>query len=77
MHGYKSSAEYAVFDMCRCNDGQYWPFQFMECLSNGWFFSTKYMGGTKIFKRPKIVVFCNQKPDMTKLSMDRYEIYNI
>lgn len=77
MHSYNPKAEYVVFDMARCNDAQYWPWNFMENLKNGWFTSTKYNGGMVMFNVPKIIVFTNQYPDKSKLSQDRYEIYKI
>lgn len=70
-------AEYVIFDMARCNNTDYYPWNFMENLKNGWFTSTKYKGGMKVFKSPKIVVFMNEDPPRDKLSSDRYEIYNI
>lgn len=77
MYAYNTDAEYVVFDMARCNNPDYYPWNFMENLKNGWFTSTKYKGGMKVFKIPKIVVFMNQDPPRCKLSADRYEIYKI
>ena len=77
MYAYNTDAEYVVFDMARCNNPDYYPWNFMENLKNGWFTSTKYKGGLKMFKAPKIIVFMNELPPKTKLSEDRYEIYII
>lgn len=77
MHSYNTEAEVALFDMARCNNPDYWPWNFMENLKNGWFCSTKYQGTMKVFNAPKIVVFTNSTPPKDKLSADRYEIYNI
>ena len=77
MYAYNTEAEYVVFDMARCNNPDYYPWNFMENLKNGWFTSTKYKGGLKMFKAPKIIVFMNELPPKTKLSEDRYEIYII
>lgn len=77
MHSYKTDAEFAVFDMARCNNPDYYPWNFMENLKNGWYTSTKYNGGMRIFTPPKIIVFMNQEPPKDKLSFDRYEIYSI
>ena len=77
MYAYDVKAEYVVFDMARCNNPDYYPWNFMENLKNGWFTSTKYKGGLKTFVPPKICVFMNQMPPMGKLSHDRYEIYTI
>jgi hypothetical protein len=77
MHSYDTMVDYVVFDMARCNNPDYFPWNFMENLKNGWFTSTKYNGGMKIFNPPKIVVFMNEMPPRNKLSSDRYEIYKI
>lgn len=77
MYAYDTSADFVVFDMARCNNPDYYPWNFMENLKNGWFTSTKYKGGMKTFNTPKIVVFMNQDPPRGKLSADRYEIYKI
>lgn len=77
MYAYDTDAEYVVFDMARCNNPDYYPWNFMENLKNGWFTSTKYKGGLKMFNAPKIIVFMNEMPPENKLSDDRYEIYKI
>ena len=77
MYAYDTNAEYVVFDMARCNNPDYYPWNFMENLKNGWFTSTKYKGGLKMFNAPKIIVFMNEEPPRCKLSSDRYEIYKI
>jgi len=77
MFAYKPEAEYAVFDMARCNNPDYWPWNFIENLKNGWFTATKYMGGMVVFTPPKIVIFTNEDPPRNKFSADRYEIYFI
>lgn len=77
MYAFDTTAEYVVFDMARCNNPDYYPWNFMENLKNGWFTSTKYKGGMRTFPPPKIVVFMNEQPPKNKLSGDRYEIYNI
>lgn len=74
MHCYDTTAEIAVFDMARCNNPDYYPWNFMENLKNGWFTSTKYKGGMKIFKPPKIIVFMNENPPRNKLSADRFNV---
>ncbi len=77
MFSYNTDAEYCVFDMARCNNPDYWPWNFMENLKNGWYTSTKYQGEMKIFEAPKIIVLTNSMPPKDKLSKDRYEIYEI
>lgn len=77
MHAYNTKAEYAIFDMARCNNPDYYPWNFMENLKSGWYTSTKYNGGMKCFKPPKIAVFLNEEPPRNKLSNDRYQIFRI
>ncbi len=74
MYTYKADAEYAVFDMARCNDVNYWPWNFMENLKNGWFTSTKYQGYLTAFKAPRVLVLTNHVPPRDKLSADRYHV---
>lgn len=77
MYAYEQGAEYVIFDMARCNNPDYFPWNFMENLKNGWFTSTKYKGGMKMFNAPKIVVFMNEMPPRNKLSADRYNVFVI
>lgn len=77
MYAYDESAEYVIFDMARCNNPDYFPWNFMENLKNGWFTSTKYKGGMKMFNPPKIAVFMNESPPQNKLSQDRYDVFRI
>ncbi|CAB9498802.1 Para-Rep C7 [Seminavis robusta] len=83
--GKKADMAYAVdtsknvflFDCPRSKQGEFIQYDFLEELKNGLFFSTKYESRMKRMKKPHIVVFMNEPPDMTKLSKDRYAIYNI
>ena len=74
MHTYDCQAEYAVFDMARCNTADYWPWNFFENLKNGWFTSTKYQGGMRTFNPPKVIVLTNNDVPRDKLSDDRYDV---
>lgn len=49
----------------------------IEAIKNGMICNTKYETGVKVFNSPHIIVFCNYPPDTTKLSADRWKIYNI
>jgi hypothetical protein len=40
-------------------------------------FSGKYESHTKIFDPPHVVIFANFKPDLTKLSEDRWKVFSI
>lgn len=69
--------KYAIFDMARCNTPECFPWNFMETLKSGHFMSTKYMGGCKVFRKPKICVMMNQEPPLDKLSEDRWDILRL
>lgn len=50
----------------------------LEQLKNRIVFSPKYDSSTKILKAtPHVVVFCNERPDLEKMSKDRPKIINI
>jgi hypothetical protein len=66
-----------VFDIPR-GHMEFVQYGIFEMLKNRVVFSTKYQSTTKILlKTPHVVVFCNEEPDMTKLTEDRYEILNL
>lgn len=77
MYAYAENAEVVLFDMARCNNPDYYPWNFMENVKNGWFCTTKYTGEMKQFEVPKMIVFTNEMPPRNKLSADRFEIYKI
>lgn len=57
---------------------EFLQYQFLEYCKNMLVPSHKYTSQTKFFRvRPHVVVFCNEQPDMNKLSADRYDIYSI
>jgi len=49
----------------------------IENFKNGQYLSTKYETEQRIFKIPHIIVMANFKPDITKLSNDRWDIEEI
>ena len=49
----------------------------IESLKDGLLFSGKYEGGVKLFPPPHVVIFANFLPDMTKLSIDRWDIHTL
>lgn len=73
----KKKYEYAVFDMARCNNPDFYPWGFIEMLKNGWYQTTKYDGQTVVCGVQKVVMFMNQMPNLYKLSNDRYDIFVI
>ena len=46
----------------------------IEAIKNGVMFSKKYESNAKLFKVPKVVVFMNAEPDLSKLSKDGWQI---
>lgn len=65
------------FDLSRSNEESHWPYPVMECFKDGMLFSGKYESSTKTMPSCKVIVLCNQYPDLTKLSSDRYDIWEV
>lgn len=65
------------FDLSRSNEETHWPYPVMECFKDGMLFSGKYDSQTKTFPSCKVIVFCNQHPDKSKLSQDRFDIWEV
>lgn len=54
---------------------EYLSYAVLEALKDQIVFSPKYDSTTKILTHvPHVVVFCNEEPDITKLSEDRFDI---
>jgi len=66
-----------LFLDCTRTQVEYLPYTFLEELKDGYVFSSKYESRMKYFSNMHVVVMLNEDPDMTKLSSDRYEIYNL
>lgn len=64
-----------VLDIPRCVEHISW--NAIEQLKNGCFYSGKYEGSQCIFPAPQVVVFANEPPDTSKMSMDRWNIVEI
>lgn len=64
-------------DCPRFKQGEYIQYDFLEDVKNGYVFSNKYESRIKTLERIHIVVNMNESPDMTKLSMDRFDIRNL
>lgn len=69
--------EVVIFDMSKCTNPDYWPYNLMEQMKNGMVISTKYNSKTIFTKSKKIIVFSNEEPDREKLTKDRYQILRI
>jgi len=61
------------FDWTRDN-AETVPYSVLESFKNGYFLNTKYESTPVRFEVPHVVVFANFSPNVSKLSMDRWEI---
>lgn len=64
-------------DAPRSKQGEFIQYDFLEDIKNGYVFSSKYESRVKTFAPMHVVVNMNEDPDLTKLSLDRYDILNI
>lgn len=71
-----NNEELMLFDFPRTLEDKV-NYTVLENFKNCRILNTKYKVIIKYFKCPKIVVFANFKPDITKLSKDRWNIYKI
>lgn len=65
-----------ILDLCRTMEN-FVSYEGIEDLKNGWWFSGKYESVSVIIPPPHVIVFANFKPDVSKLSKDRWKIVNI
>ena len=63
-----------ILDLPR-HDETFVNYGVLESLKNGIIVSGKYEGGTYVFPSPHVIVFSNTAPDMSKFSMDRWNIH--
>jgi len=68
--------KYVIFDWSRCNESTF-PYGLVEQFKNGYFLSTKYESTAKRFNVPHVVVFANFAPDVSQMSLDRWDIEEI
>lgn len=68
--------DFLVLDIPRCT-ADYVSYQAMEKVLDGLFFSGKYESEAVLFNPPHLIVFGNQKPDIFKMSKDRWNIKRI
>lgn len=64
-------SRYAIIDMARCNEAEFWPWNFMEQLKNCRMMNRKYAAKALYFHCQRVVVFCNKDVEQGKLSNDR------
>ncbi len=71
-HAYEGQS-IVVFDYTRAQQDQV-DYTAIESLKNALVFSSKYESKMKVFEVPHVIVFSNWEPDVTKLSVDRWDI---
>lgn len=75
-HAIQPDKRVFFFDVPR-DSSQYLQYSPLEGLKNKVIFSPKYLSMTKMIDNDvHVVVFMNERPDMTKLSEHRYEVIN-
>lgn len=72
----KQDLTLVIVDIPRCSYNKI-SYQALECIKNGFFFSTKYESGMCVFNTPHVIVFANSEPQYNNLSNDRWVIYDI
>lgn len=66
-----------IFDVPR-SQMEFFQYQVLEMLKNRLIFSPKYQSVTKRLSTvPHVVVFCNESPDESRLSADRFNIVDL
>ena len=65
-----------MFDLSRSIENIF-NYKALESLKNGAMFSPKYESKSKVYSIPHVFVFANWKPDMIRLSLDRWKIVHI
>lgn len=66
-----------ILDAPRSKQGDFIQYDFLEDVKNGFVFCPKYESSIKTLQNIHLLVLMNEHPDMTKLSLDRYDIINI
>ena len=65
-----------LFDLTRSQQ-EHFNYEVMESVKNGTMFSGKYESKVKVYASPHVVVFANWLPDYSKLSMDRWDVWDL
>lgn len=68
-----SNQNIVMFDYTRSVEDHI-NYEVIEAIKNGTFLNTKYDSRVAVFKIPHVIIFSNSPPDLTKLSMDRWDI---
>lgn len=70
------NGENVIFDYSRSQQDHI-NYGVIEDIKNGRIFSGKYQSCTKLYARPKVLVFANFLPEFSKMSADRWNIQKI
>jgi len=70
------NGENVIFDYSRSQQDHI-NYGVIEDIKNGRIFSGKYQSCTKLYARPKVLVFANFLPDYGKMSIDRWNIQEV
>lgn len=65
-----------IFDLPR-EDKEKMDYALLECFKNGWLWCPKYHSRLKRFDPPNILVLANWEPLIDKLSIDRWDIFQL
>lgn len=69
--------KYFMMDLPRTCEDNMSIYHILENIKDGSITCTKYDGRFLMFRPPHVVIFANWKPKYTKMSLDRWKIYNI
>ncbi|AEI54346.1 rep protein [Picobiliphyte sp. MS584-5 nanovirus] len=62
---------------CPRSQQDYINYGAIEQIKNGLIFSGKYEGAQLVFNAPHVIVFANEPPDISKMSLDRWNVVRI
>lgn len=65
-----------IFDFVRSNE-EYISYEALESVKNGYFYNTKYESEMVCYEYPHVICMANFKPDVAKLTADRWIINEI
>lgn len=71
-----NNPDICIFDFVRSCESHI-SYDAIESVKNGIFFSGKYESNMVLFNQPHVIIFANFKPDLDKLSRDRWVIQSI
>lgn len=63
-----------VYPIPRCHGSEYVSYEAIENIKDMFFYSGKYEGGMVCGNSPHLIIFANEPPKETKLSLDRWHI---